>query len=111
MGALAVVSGRLGSDPEIREVGDNKVCNFSVATNRRVKGEDITDWHNLTAWNKTAETIATHMKKGEFHEFSGDLTNNRYTDKEGVERVKTEIQVRKFDFGPNPKKEKEEVPF
>ena len=108
MGAIAVISGRLGGDPKIRDVGDNKVCNFSVATNRRVKGEDVTDWHNVAAWNKTAELICKHMAKGEYHEFSGELTQNKYTDKNGNDRVQTELLVSNFKFGPNPKKDEED---
>ena len=91
--------GNLGQNPEVKELnGGKKVAKFSLATNetyRNKAGEKITDtqWHNLVAWGKTAEVIEKYLKKGSEVAVEGKLLNRNYTDKEGVKRYVTEIQV------------------
>lgn len=91
--------GNLGQNPEVKELnGGKKVAKFSLATNetyRNKAGEKITDtqWHNLVAWGKTAEIIEKYLKKGSEVAVEGKLLNRHYTDKEGVKRYVTEIQV------------------
>ena len=91
--------GNLGQNPEVKELnGGKKVAKFSLATNetyRNKAGEKITDtqWHNLVAWGKTADVIEKYLKKGSEVAVEGKLLNRNYTDKEGVKRYVTEIQV------------------
>ena len=91
--------GNLGQNPEVKELnGGKKVAKFSLATNetyRNKTGEKVTDtqWHNLVAWGKTAEIIEKYLKKGSEVAVEGKLLNRNYTDKEGVKRYVTEIQV------------------
>lgn len=91
--------GNLGQNPEVKELnGGKKVAKFSLATNETYKnkaGEKVTDtqWHNLVAWGKTAEIIEKYLKKGSEVAIEGKLLNRNYTDKEGVKRYVTEIQV------------------
>ena len=62
--------GNLGNDPEIITLeSGKKLAKFSIATNESYKnslGEKITDtqWHNVVAWNKTAEIIEKYVTKG-----------------------------------------------
>ena len=91
--------GNLGQDPEVKELnGGKKVAKFSLATNetyRNKAGEKVTDtqWHNLVAWGKTADIIGKYLKKGSEVAVEGKLLNRNYTDKEGVKRYVTEIQI------------------
>lgn len=91
--------GNLGQNPEVKELnGGKKVAKFSLATNeiyRNKAGEKVTDtqWHNLVAWGKTAEVIEKYLKKGSEVAVEGKILNRNYTDKEGVKRYITEIQV------------------
>ncbi|MFI5164085.1 MAG: single-stranded DNA-binding protein [Bacteroidia bacterium] len=91
--------GNLGQNPEVKELnGGKKVAKFSLATNetyRNKAGEKVTDtqWHNLVAWGKTADIIEKYLKKGSEVAVEGKLLNRNYTDKEGVKRYVTEIQV------------------
>ena len=91
--------GNLGQNPEVKELGEGKkLAKFSLATNetyRNRAGEKVTDtqWHNLTAWGKTADIIEKYLKKGSEVAVEGKLLNRNYTDKEGVKRYVTEIQV------------------
>jgi len=91
--------GNLGQTPEVKELnGGKKVAKFSLATNetyRNKAGEKVTDtqWHNLVAWGKTADIIEKYLKKGSEVAVEGKLLNRNYTDKEGVKRYVTEVQV------------------
>ena len=91
--------GNLGQNPEVKELnGGNKLAKFSLATNetyRNKAGEKVTEtqWHNLIAWGKTADIIGKYLKKGSEVAVEGKLLNRNYTDKEGVKRYVTEIQV------------------
>lgn len=91
--------GNLGQNPEVKELnGGKKVAKFSLATNetyRNKAGEKVTDtqWHNLVVWGKTADVVEKYLKKGSEVAIEGKLLNRNYTDKEGVKRYVTEVQV------------------
>ena len=62
--------GNVGKDPEIRATpGGTMVASFSLATTDRTKDPsgnwtDRTEWHNLVAFQRTAEIIRDYVKKG-----------------------------------------------
>ena len=89
--------GNLGNDPEIITLeSGKKLAKFSIATNesyRNAKGEKVTDtqWHNVIAWNKTAEIIEKYIQKGNEVMVEGKLTSRSYETKEGEKRYVTEV--------------------
>ena len=91
--------GNLGMDPEVKALnGGKKLAKMSIATNetyKNAKGEKVTEtqWHNLIAWGKTADLVEKFLKKGSEIAIEGKLINNNYTDKEGVKRYSTQIEV------------------
>ena len=91
--------GNLGQNPEVKEFnGGRKFAKFSLATNetyRNKAGEKVTDtqWHNLIAWGKTAEIVEKYVTKGSEIAIEGKLLSRTYTDKDGIKRYITEIQV------------------
>ncbi len=91
--------GNLGMDPEIKEIeGGRKLAKVSLATNESYKnnsGEKVTEtmWHNLVAWGKTAEYMEKYLHKGTEVVVEGKLINNNYTDKNGIKRYNTEVEV------------------
>ena len=91
--------GNLGINPEVKTVdGGKKLAKMSIATNesyKNAKGEMVkeTQWHNLIAWGKTADIIEKYLEKGSEVAIEGKLINRNYTDKEGLKRYITEIQV------------------
>ena len=91
--------GHLGNKPEVKTFdGDKKMVRVSIATNetyRNKKGERVTDttWHNVIAWGALAERLAKYTDKGTEVAIEGKLVNNNYTDKEGIKRYSTEIQM------------------
>ena len=89
--------GNLGNDPEIIALDSGKkLAKFSIATNdnyRNSKGEKITDtqWHNVIAWNKTAELIEKYVVKGQEIAIEGKLTSRSYEDQNGDKKYITEV--------------------
>jgi len=92
--------GRLGGDPELKTVGDSVVANFSIATDRREKGEKVTDWHRCSLWGKSAQVLSDNLKKGDVLGVTGAVTYRKYTNKDGVEATATEIKCNNFSFIP-----------
>jgi single-strand DNA-binding protein len=91
--------GNLGGNPDVKTMDSGKkLARFSVATNesyRNAKGEKITEtqWHNLVAWGKVAEIAEKFLSKGSEVAIEGKLVNRSYTDKEGIKKYITEVQV------------------
>jgi single-strand DNA-binding protein len=89
--------GNLGKAPEIITLDSGKkLAKFSIATNETYKnaqGEKVTDtqWHNVIAWNKTAEIVEKYLDKGKEIAIEGKLTSRSYDDKEGNKRYITEV--------------------
>lgn len=91
--------GNLGNTPEIKTTDTGKkLAKFSVATNetyRNAAGDKVTEtqWHNVIAWGKTAGVIEKYLDKGSEVVIEGKLINRNYTDKNGVKKYITEVQV------------------
>lgn len=96
----AQIIGRLGQDPEVRFMPSGEaVCNFSVATSEKWKdkasGEvkEETTWHRVTAFARQAEIVGEYLRKGSLVFIEGKLTQRKYQDKDGAEKVSHEIRM------------------
>lgn len=84
--------GNIGKEPEIRVLESGKiVAKFSVATSDDYKDKEgnivkVTDWHNVTAWGKTAQFIEKYVKKGANVFIQGKHKTESFDDKDGVKR-------------------------
>jgi single-strand DNA-binding protein len=91
--------GNLGNDPEVVTLDSGKKkARFSLATNdnyRNAEGEKVTDthWHNVVAWNKTAEIVGDYLEKGKEVAVEGRLTTRSYEDSDGVKKYYTEVVI------------------
>ena len=89
--------GNLGKDPEVKELNSGKkVANFSLATNESYRTKDgekkeETQWHNIVAWDKTADIIEKYVTKGREVIVKGKLTTENYETKEGEKRNITKV--------------------
>lgn len=98
--------GTVGSDPEVKKVGERTLAKFSVATNRSFKSkktgerETQTQWHNIEAWGPMADYIAENVKKGKHVYLEGEIRYNKY-EKDGVTRYSTSIMALEFRFAGN----------
>ena len=89
--------GNLGNAPEIITLDSGKkLAKFSIATNdsyKNAQGEKVQDtqWHNIVAWNKTAEIVEKYLDKGKEVAIEGKLTTRSYDDKDGKKHYITEV--------------------
>jgi single-strand DNA-binding protein len=87
-----ILVGHLTRDPEIRYVGSGAaVTKFTLAVNRRSKQQEETDYIDIVAWDKLAETCNTYLKKGMSCLVEGRLSIRSYETKEGEKRKATEV--------------------
>lgn len=70
---IAVVSGRLTADPDIRQSGDYTVINFTVASNHRRNGEDGAEFIRVTYARKNVGQLLDYLKKGTSVVVSGSI--------------------------------------
>ena len=103
----AIIIGNLTRDPELRSLPNgNKVCSFSVATNRVWKDkngakQESADYHNVVVFGRQAETVAQYMKKGSSILVEGRIQTRSWDDKNsGEKKYRTEIIADRVQFGP-----------
>jgi hypothetical protein len=62
---LTSVTGFVGSEVNMREIGEQRVASFSVAVNRKTSsGEQQTLWVRVNCWNKLADVANGYLKTG-----------------------------------------------
>jgi single-strand DNA-binding protein len=95
-----ILVGNLGKDPEVKYTpGGVPVAKFSLATNERYKDkggewQDRTEWHNLVAFQRTAEIVGEYVKKGSKIYVEGRLQTSSWEDKQsGEKKYRTEVIV------------------
>lgn len=98
----ATIIGRLTRDPELRSTPSGKsVASFSVATSRQwtdAQGQKqkLSEFHNIVAWGKLAETANQYLRKGSQVYVEGRLQTRDWTGQDGVKRYRTEIVADTF---------------
>ena len=97
--------GNVGKDPEIRTTpGGMTVASFSLATADRAKDAqgnwaDKTEWHNLVAFQRTAEIVRDYVKKGTQVFVEGKIQTRSWDDKEsGQKKYRTEILINELSL-------------
>ena len=91
-----IIVGRVGNKPEGRYTPSGvSTASFSVATNEiwgvGENRQEHTEWHNIVAWNKTADFVTKYIQKGQLISLEGTLRTRSWTDKDDHVRKTTEI--------------------
>lgn len=90
--------GNLGRDPEIRYLPSGEaVASFSIATTEQWKDksgtrQERTDWHRIEFVGRTAEICGEYLKKGAPVYIEGRMQYDKWTDKEGAEKVAVKVK-------------------
>ena len=93
--------GRLTKDPELKYTTAGKAfLRISIAVPQE-RDKTQANFINCVAWNKPAEIIAEHFKKGNRINLVGKLTSRQYEDA-GVKKWITEVMIDSFDFIEKP---------
>lgn len=94
-------AGNLANDPELRHTDSGvAVTNFRVASSPRRYDKDAEEWVDgdpvflpCTVWRGLADNVVQSLSKGDRVIVTGTLSQRKYEDKDGVERMITELQV------------------
>lgn len=102
----AFIIGNLTRDPELKALpSGTKICSFSLATNRVYKDKDgnrqeQADFHNIVAFGRTGELVATYLKKGSQAYVEGRIQTRSWDDAAtGTKKYRTEIVADTVQFG------------
>ncbi|HYT33641.1 MAG TPA: single-stranded DNA-binding protein [Ktedonobacteraceae bacterium] len=96
--------GNLGKDPEMNYTPSGMaITKFSLAVNRYKKSstgerQEETEWFNIVAWDKLAETCNTYLHKGSKVYIEGRVQQRKYTDKNGIERYAFDVVVNDMEM-------------
>jgi single-strand DNA-binding protein len=95
-----ILLGNVGKDPEVKFLpSGSAVANLTIATSERFKDkggewQDRTEWHNLVAYQRTAEIIRDYVKKGNKLYIEGRIQTRSWDDKtSGEKKYRTEIII------------------
>lgn len=94
-----ILVGNLGSNPE--EITNSKnipIARFRLATSSKTKEGEETEWHTIKAFGKLAKQCIEHLSKGRQVYVEGKLHYNKWTDKQGIEKITTEILADEVAF-------------
>lgn len=108
-----LVAGRMTADPEIKTIGENRLCKFTIACDRpKRRGEETaeTDFFPCTAWNRNADVIVDWFGKGDMVTLVGSVHNNRYEKDDRLssarlKRSSIEVKVEEIHFSGGKKRE------
>ena len=102
----AFILGNLTRDPELRQTPSGQaVCNFGVATNSFYNDnlgqrQQQTEFHNVVAWGRQAETINQYLKKGSLILVEGRIQTRSWVDQQQVKHWRTEVVAERIQLGP-----------
>lgn len=99
-----ILIGRLGKDPELRfSQNGMPISTFSIAVEEFGGGKSTTQWFNIVAFEKLAETCEKYLVKGQEIQVVGRIKLEEYTDKEGHKRQSTKIHISQMQMLAKPK--------
>lgn len=113
-----ILIGNVGNDPEVRENAGGKFATFRLATTDKAftkrDGTQIperTEWHNIVANGGIVGIIEKYVTKGTKLYVEGKLRTRKYTDRNNVERLTTEIYLDNLELLGGKPEQNANVPF
>lgn len=89
------VTGYVGSDPQVRQVGEQRVASFSVAVSRKNRaGEKQTLWVRVNCWNRLADVAQQYVKKSSLIQATGEwLRPSAWIDQTGTPQASLDMDA------------------
>lgn len=113
----AIIVGRLGKDPELKDIKGTSLCSFSVATSEKWKdkngqAQERTEWHNIKVFGPMADNCHKYLKKGSQVLVEGKIQTRSY-EKDGDKKYITEILASSVQFldPKNDAQTQDDLPF
>lgn len=78
---VVTAAGNIGKDAQVRKAGQSDVCSFSVATERKDRGEKKTIWIDCSIWGARGVALAQYLVKGTKVAIAGELSTREHEGK------------------------------
>ena len=112
------IAGNLTRDPAIRQVGQNLVCDFGIAINRKYRDksgemrEDVT-FVDIEVWGKIAENCDKYLNKGSNCLIEGSLKLDQWQAPDGSKKSRMKVRAEAVHFlgGNNSGQRREETGY
>lgn len=114
------VTGFVGGEVTVRQVGEQRVASFSVAVSRKNRaGEKQTLWVRVNCWNRLADVAQQYVKKGSLIQATSEwLRPSAWVDQSGTPQPSLDMDANRLvlldraENGDNGHSENEEqIPF
>lgn len=114
------VTGFVGSEPQVREVGEQRVASFSVAVNRKNgNGQKQTLWVRVNCWNKLADVATEYVRKGSLVQVITEwMRPSAWVDQSGTPQASVDLDANRLvlldrieNGGSDDTTEEEQIPF
>ncbi len=100
-----ILSGALGYDAEVKDVGNKKAINFRIAVDqdyKDAKGNKVerTEWVNAVIWKNSGQStkVAEFLKKGQKVLIEGTPGSEGFKSKDGEIKSALHVNVRELEF-------------
>jgi single-strand DNA-binding protein len=97
---LAILTGNLGRDPELRAHGGDNILNFAIGVATGTRDKPETMWVDCALWGKRATTLQPYLFKGLRVTVSGPLKLEEYKAKDGTPKTRLRLSVDQIDLPP-----------
>lgn len=95
------IIGRVGKEPEVKNIGSTTVAKFSLAVSEKYTkdGERVekTEWFNVAIFGKLSEVVEKYVHKGDMLFLSGKITSHEY-EKNGVKQRSYEVNANTMEL-------------
>jgi single-strand DNA-binding protein len=103
--------GNIGKEPNLREVGENAVLEFTLATSESFQGRDgnrreRTEWHTIKVWGKRAQALGKFLTKGMMLCVEGSIRTESW-ERDGEKKYKTTIVANNIEILRSPGRQSE----
>lgn len=114
------VTGFVGGEVTVRQVGEQRVASFSVAVSRKNRaGEKQTLWVRVNCWNRLADIAQQYVKKGSLIQATSEwLRPSAWVDQSGTPQPSLDMDANRLvlldraEHGDSGHSEPEEqIPF
>lgn len=112
-----ILLGRVGRNPEIKDINGAKVAQFSLATGEKYKDrsgnlQEKTEWHNIVAWRTTAEICEKYVQSGDQICVEGKIQYRQWETDKGEKRYSTDIVAERVELlGGKSKAQVDDLPY
>ena len=98
-----ILLGRVGRNPEIKDVNGAKVAQFSLATSEKYKDrngvtQEKTEWHNIVTWRNTADICEKYVHSGDQICVEGKIQYRQWETDKGEKRYSTDIVADRIEL-------------